>query len=138
MLAHRQSVGLWPDEGGESGGAEPQLPPRVPLDCSNGKRQMILILKSGCESGFVIPFPRKKQSQIFSARMHCGVSFPPNQPAELPAQHWGGSRARGDTFGTGPPRVSLAVMGAFESLTATVLGFIRGGERLGSDFHTSR
>lgn len=34
--------------------------------------------------------------------------------------------------------VSLAVMGAFGSLAAAVLGFIRGGERLGRDFYTSR
>lgn len=65
------------------------------------------------------------------------MSFPPrSRPTELPA-HWERSSARGRLLARTTP-VSLAVMGAFHSLAAVVLGFIRGGERLGSDFYTSR
>lgn len=136
MLAHRQSVGLWPDEGGQPGEAEP--PPLIPLDCSNGKRQISVILKSGHDSGFVIPFSREETITAISASIHCCVSFPPrSQPAELPAHHWERGSTQGRHFWHQSTGVSLATMGAFENLADTVLGFIRGGERLGGGFHTS-
>lgn len=136
MIAHWQSVGLWPDERGQS--EEAEVPPRVLLDCSNGKRQICIILKSGHDSGFVIPFSREETITDIFCKDTLLCEFSTQEPASIAScSPLGKGQCSGETLGTSPPQVSLAVMGAFENLPVTALGFSRGEERLERGCHTS-